>query len=135
MNLSGDYDKTTLKEQKGFLKELGPYRSLALQDSKEAFLRRVRKLWFIRWPLKPVRYLDFKGMVHRENQIWKVSFPSGLPNLFLSSDVDNQPLKDVCNDLMWSSVTSEVTQVHISRGWRVHLRICEARSGIYMVLI
>jgi hypothetical protein len=75
MNLARDYDATTLKEQKAFLKELGPYRTLATNDSNDAFLARVNKLWFLRWPLKPARYIDFLGMRHREGQIWKVNTP------------------------------------------------------------
>jgi hypothetical protein len=82
MNLSGDYDAETLKEQKVFLKELGPYRSLAAADSKDVFLAQLKSLWFIRWPLKLSRYIDFQGMQFRENQIWKVSILS-LPNFVL----------------------------------------------------
>jgi len=78
MNLTGDYDATTLKEQKTFLKELGPYQTLAAKDSKSAFLTRVNKLWFLRWPLKPARYIDFQGMRHRESQIWKVNIPPSM---------------------------------------------------------
>lgn len=43
------------------------------KDSKHAFLMRLSKLWFLRWPLKCARYLDFKGMRFREDQIWHVS--------------------------------------------------------------
>ena len=78
LDLTRDYDATTLKEQKAFLKELGPYRTLATQDSNYAFLTRVKELWFLRWPLKPARYIDFMGMRHREGQIWKVNMTSSM---------------------------------------------------------
>jgi hypothetical protein len=73
MDLTRDYGVMTLNEQKDFLKELGPYHKLAADDSKNAFLTRVNKLWFLRWPLKPAQYIDFQGMRHREGQIWKVN--------------------------------------------------------------
>jgi hypothetical protein len=90
MNLSRDYDATTLQEQKTFLKELGPYHTLAAKDSKYAFLTRVKKLWFLRWPLKLAQYIDFQGMCHREDQIWKVNIPPSmlLPPVLLYSDSD-----------------------------------------------
>jgi len=75
MDLSGDYDKAALEEQKVFLKDLGPYRKLATKDSKMAFFMRLGKLWFLRWPLKRARYLDFKGMEFRQGEIFKVCIP------------------------------------------------------------
>ena len=127
MDLTRDYDATTLKEQKDFLKELGPYQTLATNDSKNAFLARVNKLWFLRWPLTPARYLDFQGMRHREGQIWKVNIPPSMLFWLWHN------LKGVKNDLMWAGVTSKVTPAHQERGWRRHLTICEARQGIYRV--
>jgi hypothetical protein len=75
MDLSGDYDKAALEEQKVFLKDLGPYRKLATKDSKMAFFMRLGKLWFLRWLLKRTRYLDFKGMEFRQGEIFKVRIP------------------------------------------------------------
>ena len=129
MDLTRDYDATTLKEQKTFLKELGPYHTLAANNSKCAFLTHVNKLWFLHWPLKPARYIDFQGMRHRESQIWKVNIPPSML-FWLWHD-----LKSVQNDLMWAGVTSKVTPAHQKRGWRRHLTICEARQGIYHVWI
>ncbi|KIM42192.1 hypothetical protein M413DRAFT_26994 [Hebeloma cylindrosporum] len=112
LNLSGDYDEMALAEQKEFLKELAPFRSLAGTDSQSSmydFLGRLRKLWFLRWPLRLVRYIDHEGMDHRQEQIWK----------------------HVERDVMWAGFTAEVTQAHRDRGWKRYLAFCEARQGIY----
>lgn len=78
VDLAKDYDEMSRGEQKAFLKELGPFRTLASKDSK---YRRVRVLWFRRWPLQVERYIDREGMNHREEQIWNVSIIS-LPGFF-----------------------------------------------------
>jgi hypothetical protein len=95
INLSRDYDETARTEQKAFLMEMGPYRSLAAKDSKLAFLRRVRTLWFLRWPLQLGRYLDHEGMRHRKEQIWKVSiFP--FLNFSNSDTISRQSIETLC---------------------------------------
>jgi hypothetical protein len=76
MNLSGDYDAKTLKEQKAFLRELGPYHSLVATDSKDLSLMHLKRLWFTHWPLKLAQYINIHSMHHHENQIWMVSIPS-----------------------------------------------------------
>jgi hypothetical protein len=60
-------------EQKAFLKELGPFCSLASKDLKYAFLHHVHTLWFHCWPLQLEQYIDHEGMNHQEEQIWNVS--------------------------------------------------------------
>ena len=126
-DLTWDYDAMTLKEQKAFLKELRPYRTLATQDSIYAFLMHVKELWFLHWPLKPARYIDFMGMCHWEGQIWKVNMTSSML-FWLWHD-----LKGIKNDMMWAGFSSEVTLAHQEHGWRHHLTICEAHQGIYRV--
>lgn len=72
INLSRDYDETSQGEQKVFLKELGPFRTLASKDSNYAFLCHLCTLWFQHWLLQLEWYLDHEGMNHHEEQIWNV---------------------------------------------------------------
>ena len=117
-------------EQKVFLKELGPFRTLALTDSKYAFLRHLCTLWFQCWPLWVEWYIDHKGMMHRE-QIWKVSIFFFL--VFSNSDGVLKHL--TAKDIMWAAFAAEVTPEHCECSWRRFLTTCEAHQGIYHVRI
>jgi hypothetical protein len=64
----------TEKDQKQFIKTLGPYYALAKGSRLGSnFLKRTFNIWFTRWPLHLRDYEDADFMRHHRESIEKVS--------------------------------------------------------------
>lgn len=74
-DLSKDYGKQALEDQKAFIADLGPYSKTVDKKDRGAFFERIYHLWFVRWKLDVQNFEgDVDFMKYRRSLIEKVRF-------------------------------------------------------------